>query len=79
MATLAYDAVSLMAALSRQYGSQRFADATLTTQAGFSGIDGTFRFRPEGVSDRALAIYEIRSGAPAIVSPAPRTLGPSGT
>ncbi|GJE19233.1 penicillin-binding protein activator [Methylobacterium marchantiae] len=79
VATLAYDAVSLMAALTRQYGSQRFADATLTTQAGFSGIDGTFRFRSEGLSDRALAIYEIRSGAPTIVSPAPRTLGPSGT
>ncbi|WP_019905435.1 penicillin-binding protein activator [Methylobacterium sp. 77] len=79
VATLAYDAVSLMAALTRQYGSQRFADPTLTAQAGFSGIDGTFRFRPEGLSDRALAVYEIRSGAPTIVSPAPRTLGPSGT
>ncbi len=79
VATLAYDAVSLMAALSRQYGSQRFADTTLTNPSGFSGIDGTFRFRPEGASDRALAVYEIRSGAPAVVSPAPRVLGPSGT
>jgi ABC-type branched-subunit amino acid transport system substrate-binding protein len=79
VATLAYDAVSLTAALSRQYGSQRFADTTLTNPSGFSGIDGTFRFRPEGVSDRALAIYEIRSGAPTIVSPAPRVLGPYGT
>lgn len=79
VATLAYDAVSLMAALSRQYGSQRFADTTLTNPSGFSGIDGTFRFRPDGPSDRALAVYEIRGGAPAVVSPAPRTLGPSGT
>lgn len=79
VATLAYDAVSLSAALARQYGSQRFADATLTNPSGFSGIDGTFRFRPEGLSDRALAVYEIRGGAAAIVSPAPRTLGPSGT
>jgi ABC-type branched-subunit amino acid transport system substrate-binding protein len=79
VATLAYDAVSLMAALSRQFGSQRFADTTLTNPSGFSGVDGTFRFRPDGPSDRALAVYEIRSGAPAIVSPAPRTLGPSGT
>lgn len=79
VATLAYDAVSLMAALSRQYGSQRFADVTLTNPSGFSGIDGTFRFRPDGPSDRALAVFEIRSGAPAVVSPAPRTLGPSGT
>jgi branched-chain amino acid transport system substrate-binding protein len=79
VATLAYDAVSLMAALSRQYGTQRFADTTLTNPSGFSGIDGTFRFRPDGPSDRSLAVYEIRSGAPAVVSPAPRTLGPSGT
>jgi branched-chain amino acid transport system substrate-binding protein len=79
VATLAYDAVSLMAALSRQYGTQRFADITLTNPSGFSGIDGTFRFRPDGPSDRSLAVYEIRSGAPAVVSPAPRTLGPSGT
>ncbi|KQP33548.1 ethanolamine utilization protein EutM [Methylobacterium sp. Leaf104] len=79
VATLAYDAVSLTAALSRQFGSQRFADSTLTNPSGFSGVDGTFRFRPDGPSDRALAVYEIRSGAPAIVSPAPRTLGPSGT
>ncbi|GEP10122.1 Penicillin-binding protein activator LpoA [Methylobacterium gnaphalii] len=78
VASLGYDAVSLTAALARQYGSQRFADATLTTPSGFTGIDGTFRFRPEGTSDRALAVYEIRNGAAAIVSPAPRSLGPSG-
>ena len=48
VATLAYDAVSLMAALSRQFGSQRFADTTLTNPSGFSGVDGTFRFRPDG-------------------------------
>lgn len=78
VASLGYDAVSLTAALSRQYGTQRFTDATLTTPSGFTGIDGTFRFRPEGASDRALAVYEIRSGAAAVVSPAPRALGPSG-
>ncbi|GJD51041.1 Penicillin-binding protein activator LpoA [Methylobacterium crusticola] len=79
VATLAYDAVSLAAALNRQYGSQRYADATLTNPSGFAGIDGTFRFRPEGTSDRALAVFEIRGAAAAVVSPAPRALGPSGT
>ncbi len=79
VATLAYDAVSLAAALNRQYGSQRFADTTLTNPSGFAGIDGTFRFRPEGTSDRTLAVFEIRSGGTTIVSPAPRALGPSGT
>ncbi|TGD97609.1 penicillin-binding protein activator [Methylobacterium nonmethylotrophicum] len=79
VATLAYDAVSLAAALNRQYGSQRFADTTLTNPSGFAGIDGTFRFRPEGTSDRTLAVFEIRGGGTTIVSPAPRALGPSGT
>lgn len=79
VASLAYDAVSLSAALTRQYGSQRFADVTLTNPSGFAGTDGTFRFRPEGPSDRALAVSEIRSGAATIVTPAPRALGPSGT
>ncbi|UGB26518.1 penicillin-binding protein activator [Methylorubrum sp. B1-46] len=77
-ASLGYDAVSLTVALVRQYGSQRFADATLTNPAGFSGLDGTFRFSSEGVSERTLAVYEIRDNAAMLVSPAPKVLGPSG-
>ncbi|GJE76179.1 penicillin-binding protein activator [Methylorubrum suomiense] len=77
-ASLGYDAVSLTAALIRQYGTQRFADATLTSPAGFSGLEGTFRFRPDGLSERTLAVYEIRNNAAAVVSPAPKVLGPSG-
>ncbi|SFL84701.1 penicillin-binding protein activator [Methylorubrum salsuginis] len=77
-ASLGYDAVSLTAALVRQYGTQRFADATLTSPAGFSGLEGTFRFRPDGLSERTLAVYEIRGNAAAVVSPAPKVLGPSG-
>ncbi|WP_026190973.1 penicillin-binding protein activator [Methylobacterium sp. WSM2598] len=79
VASLAYDAVSLAAALNRQYGSQRFAETTLTNPSGFAGIDGTFRFKAEGPSERALAVFEIRGGSSAVVSPAPRALGPSGT
>ncbi len=77
-ASLGYDAISLTVALVRQYGSQRFADATLTNPAGFSGLDGTFRFSSEGVSERTLAVYEIRDNAAMLVSPAPKVLGPSG-
>ncbi|AWI87189.1 ethanolamine utilization protein EutM [Methylobacterium sp. DM1] len=77
-ASLGYDAVSLTVALVRQYGSQRFANATLTNPAGFSGLDGTFRFSSEGVSERTLAVYEIRDNAAILVSPAPKVLGPSG-
>ncbi|KZC03405.1 Penicillin-binding protein activator LpoA [Methylobacterium radiotolerans] len=74
VASLAYDAVLLAAALSRRYGSQRFAEATLTNSLGFTGVDGTFRFRPDGQSDRSLAVYEIRNNAATPVSPAPRVL-----
>ncbi|GAN52596.1 extracellular ligand-binding receptor [Methylobacterium sp. ME121] len=74
VASLAYDAVLLAAALSRRYGSQRFAEATLTNSLGFAGVDGTFRFRPDGQSDRSLAVYEIRNNAAMPVSPAPRVL-----
>ncbi|SDN16411.1 ABC-type branched-chain amino acid transport system, substrate-binding protein [Methylobacterium phyllostachyos] len=78
VASLAYDAVMLAAALARQYGSQRFAEPTLTNPAGFAGVDGTFRFRPDGQSERSLAVFEIRNNAATVVSPAPRVLGKPG-
>jgi ABC-type branched-subunit amino acid transport system substrate-binding protein len=79
IATLSYDAVSLAAALVRTQGSQRFAESVLTNPSGFSGADGVFRFKPDGTNDRALAVLEIRNGATATVSPAPKALSPSGT
>jgi len=79
IATLSYDAVSLAAALVRTQGSQRFAEPVLTNPSGFSGADGVFRFKPDGTNDRALAVLEIRNGATATVSPAPKALSPSGT
>ena len=48
-ATLAYDAVALIAALVKtQPPAQRFSVEVLTNPSGFSGIDGLFRFRPTG-------------------------------
>ena len=39
-ATLAYDAVALVAALVKTQGAQRFSEEVLTTASGFAGIDG---------------------------------------
>lgn len=75
IATLAYDAVSLAAALVKTQGPQRFAEASLQSPSGFAGVDGTFRFRPDGTNDRTLAVVEVRNGGTSVVSPAPRTLG----
>lgn len=74
-ATLAYDAVSLVAALARTQGTQRFSEAVLTNASGFAGADGVFRFRADGANDRGLAVLEVRNGSSVTVSPAPRELG----
>ncbi len=58
-ASLAYDATSLAAGLAARFGDQRFAAATLTNPNGFIGIDGAFRFLPNGLNQRGLAVYQI--------------------
>jgi ABC-type branched-subunit amino acid transport system substrate-binding protein len=71
-ASLAYDAVSLLAALVKTQGPNRFSEATLTNPSGFTGIDGIFRFRADGTCERGLAVMEIRSVGARVISPAPR-------
>ncbi len=72
LATLSYDAVSLVAALARTQGAQRYAEKTLTNASGFNGADGVFRFRPDGPNQRGLAVLQIGAGAATVLSPAPR-------
>jgi ABC-type branched-subunit amino acid transport system substrate-binding protein len=77
-ATLAYDAVALIAALVKTQGPQRFSPAVLTNPSGFTGIDGLFRFRPDGTNDRGLAVLRISPSGSQTISPAPRSFGASG-
>jgi ABC-type branched-subunit amino acid transport system substrate-binding protein len=78
-ATLAYDAVSLTAALVKTQGPQRFSAQTLTATSGFSGIDGVFRFKSNGINERGLSVVRVTSGGPQTVSPAPRAFSGSAT
>ncbi len=73
LATLPYDAVSLVAALARTQGAQRFSEKTLTNASGFTGADGVFRFRADGPNERGLAVLGIVNGAATVLSPAPRS------
>ena len=73
IATLSYDAVSLVAALARTQGSSRFSDSVLTNSSGFNGADGVFRFRSDGPNERGLAVLQINNGAAVTVSAAPRS------
>ena len=73
LATLAYDAVTLAAALARNGGPDPFNQAALTNISGFNGADGVFRFRADGTNERGLAVMEIADNAAKVISPAPRS------
>lgn len=70
IASLSYDAVALAVTLAT---SDRGYDAkTLTSPGGFNGpANGIFRFKPNGISERGLAVLRIKSGQFQVVSPAP--------
>jgi branched-chain amino acid transport system substrate-binding protein len=78
-ATLAYDAVALVAALVKTQGEQRFSETVLTNASGFAGIDGIFRFRPDGTNQRGLAVLKVAPGGGQVVNPSPRAFNGSGT
>ena len=66
IASISYDAVALAAVLARSPGSSGAAginpydDATLTSASGFQGLDGIFRFRQDGSTQRGLAVMELQ-------------------
>ncbi len=71
LATLAYDAVSLAGHLARLKQGGDFSAEAITNPNGWSGIDGIFRFLPNGRSERALAVIAVQAGPGQVVSPAP--------
>jgi ABC-type branched-subunit amino acid transport system substrate-binding protein len=74
-ATLAYDAVALVAALARTQGPTRFSPDVLTNPSGFAGIDGLFRFRADGTNERGLAVMRVGSGGGVPVAGSPKSFG----
>jgi ABC-type branched-subunit amino acid transport system substrate-binding protein len=78
LATLAYDAMSLVALLSNGAPYHRFTPAALTDPNGFSGVDGIFRFRPDGTAERGLAILRVTPQGFQVQRPAPKTFQPMG-
>ena len=71
LATLAYDAVSLAISLSNNPKGSRFTASTLTRGSGFAGVDGLFRLRPDGTSDRGFAILEVQRYGNQVIQAAP--------
>ncbi len=77
LATLAYDGVALAGHLARLKPGGDFSAEAITNPAGWSGVDGIFRFLPDGRSERALAVIEVQGDRNVVISPAPGTFPPS--
>jgi ABC-type branched-subunit amino acid transport system substrate-binding protein len=72
IATLGYDAVLLTIRLARDWKpGTNLPTARLTDGSAFLGVDGAFRFRSNGVIERALEVREVRATGVAVVNPAP--------
>jgi ABC-type branched-subunit amino acid transport system substrate-binding protein len=72
VATLGYDAVLLTLRIARDWKPGReFPTSELFDNGGFLGIDGAFRFRPDGVAERAMEVRQVGAGTVSVVSPAP--------
>ncbi len=72
IATLGYDAVLLTLRVARDWRVGRdFPDRALRSEDGFLGLDGAFRFGPNGLVERAFEVREVRDGAVVVVENAP--------
>jgi ABC-type branched-subunit amino acid transport system substrate-binding protein len=70
LASLAYDAVALAGRLARLKPGGDFSTEAITNPNGWSGVDGVFRFLPDGRVERALAVIEVQGERSVVVSPA---------
>jgi branched-chain amino acid transport system substrate-binding protein len=72
LASLGYDAAALAAALASDKFGAPFSRGAIENPNGFSGVDGLFRFTPNGLVQRALAVLEVEPQGAIVVSPAPQ-------
>jgi ABC-type branched-subunit amino acid transport system substrate-binding protein len=73
LASLGYDAVLLSVRIGSEWPIGRpFPDRALLDPGGFTGVDGVFRFAPNGVAERGLQVQQIDQGRLTVVSPAPK-------
>jgi branched-chain amino acid transport system substrate-binding protein len=76
LSTLGYDAVLLTVRIAREWRpGDAFPESRLIAPDGFGGLDGAFRFRRDGIAERALEVQEVKAGTTVTVSPAPTGFG----
>lgn len=71
-AALAYDAMTLAAEFVRLKGDGKTAFSTNSFENpnGFQGVNGAFRIRSNGTTQRGLAVYQIQGGVGKLAEPA---------
>lgn len=71
LAVLAYDATALAAVLASAEGGPDFSARALGAQNGFAGMAGIFRFLPNGLVQRGLAVMQVEANNMSVISPPP--------
>ncbi|MDF3075880.1 MAG: putative ABC-type branched-chain amino acid binding protein, partial [Alphaproteobacteria bacterium] len=72
LASLAYDATALAGLIGTKAPNGSLLTAqTLSDPNGFAGVDGIFRWGPDGLPQRGLAVIEIQRNGVRTISPAP--------
>ena len=78
LSALAYDGIAAVGALAKTGGPGALSGARLTQPAGFQGVNGIFRLRPDGTTERGLAVATIQDKRVVVIDPAPRSFGSAG-
>jgi ABC-type branched-subunit amino acid transport system substrate-binding protein len=73
LASLGYDSAALAAVLARGQAGEPFSQQAILNPSGFTGVDGLFRFTPNGLVQRGLAVLEVVPQGTTVVSPAPQS------
>ncbi|MFV0292555.1 MAG: penicillin-binding protein activator [Paracoccus sp. (in: a-proteobacteria)] len=75
LGSLGYDGVAAVAALASSGNKNAVNTIGLTRSAGFTGINGVFRLRPNGTNERGMSVATINNGRVVVIDPAPRSFG----
>ncbi len=78
VAGLAYDGIAAIGALVAQGNANALTTSALTQGVGFAGVNGPFRFLPDGTNQRGLAVAQIQNNQVIVIDPAPRSFGGAG-
>ena len=73
LASLAFDAAALAGVLAKSGGGAPFSREAILNPSGFTGVDGLFRFTPQGLVQRGLAVLEVQPQGDVVVGPAPQS------